>query len=166
MSDPPHPKNSLSAASLLVSTGRDLPPGSPLNRPIVPASNFILGTERAYSRAGGTPTWEALEELVGLLDGGDTVAFSSGMAGIAAVFDQRHVGSKVILLNDCYQGVVDLAEAGERKGFWSLERLAVDDTAGWVAACVDADLIWLESPSNPLLTVADLRSICAASGKA
>ena len=165
MSEHPPPKNSLSAASLLVSAGRDLHPGSPLNRPIVPASNFILGTERAYSRDDGTPTWEALEEIVGRLDGGETVAFSSGMAGIAAVFDQLHVGSKVIIPNDCYQGVVGLAEAGERKGFWSLERLAVDDTAGWVAACVDADLIWLESPSNPLLTVADLRSICAAKRK-
>ncbi|WP_141619436.1 PLP-dependent aspartate aminotransferase family protein [Myxococcus sp. AB036A] len=155
----------LSAASLLVVSGRDGRPGSPLNRPLVPASNFILGTERAYSRDDGTPTWEALEEIVGLLEGGHTVAFSSGMAGVAAVFDQLRVGSKVLLPDDCYQGVVGLAELGNQKGMWSLQRLAVDDTEGWVRACVDADLIWLESPSNPLLTVADVRAICSAARK-
>lgn len=53
----------LKPSSLLVSAGRDHAPGSPLNRPLVPASNFILGTDRAYSRDDGTPTWEALEEI-------------------------------------------------------------------------------------------------------
>ena len=43
--------------------------------------------------------------------------------------------------------------------------LAVEDTAGWVRACGSADLVWLESPSNPLLTVADLEAICAAPRK-
>ncbi len=43
--------------------------------------------------------------------------------------------------------------------------MAVDDTAGWIRACGVADLVWLESPSNPLLTVADLEAICAAPRK-
>jgi cystathionine gamma-synthase len=38
----------------------------------------------------------------------------------------------------------------------------VDDTAAWIRACAHADLVWLESPSNPLLGVADLEAICAA----
>jgi cystathionine gamma-synthase len=152
-----------SAESLLVAAGRDGRPGAPLNVPLVPASNFVLGTERAYSRDDGTPTWEALEQVVGLLEGGHTVAFSSGMAGVAAVFDQLRAGSRVVLPDDCYQGVVGLAEAGVKKGLWTLRRLAVDDTDGWKGACKDADLVWLESPSNPLLVVADLRSICSVS---
>jgi cystathionine gamma-synthase len=41
-----------------------------------------------------------------------------------------------------------------------------DDTARWIAACASADLIWLESPSNPLLTVSDVSAICAAERKA
>lgn len=73
--------------SLLVVAGRDRRPGAPLNSPPVPASSFVLGTERAYSRDEGTPTWEALEEIVGLLDGGQAVASASGMAGVVAVFD-------------------------------------------------------------------------------
>ena len=46
-----------------------------------------------------------------------------------------------------------------------MQRVAVDDTAGWIRICGVADLIWLESPSNPLLTVADLEAICAAPRK-
>lgn len=154
-----------SPESLLVAAGRDRRPGAPLNVPPVPASNFVLGSERAYSRDDGTPTWEALEEIVGLLEGGHAVAFASGMAGVAAVFDRLQVGSRVVLPDDCYQGVVGLAEAGRRKGFWNVDRLAVDDTAGWVRACSDADLVWLESPSNPLLKVADVHAICSAPRK-
>jgi cystathionine gamma-synthase len=46
-----------------------------------------------------------------------------------------------------------------------VQRMPVDDTAGWIRACGIADLIWLESPSNPLLTVADLEAVCAAPRK-
>lgn len=41
----------------------------------------------------------------------------------------------------------------------------MEDTEGWIRACCNSDLIWLESPSNPLLTVADLEVICAAKRK-
>jgi hypothetical protein len=77
-----------SIESWLVSAGRDRRPGSPLNVPPCPASNFVLGERRAYARDDGTPGWEALEEIVGGLEGGSSVAFASGMAGIAAIFDQ------------------------------------------------------------------------------
>ena len=154
-----------SADSLLVAAGRDRRPGSPLNVPPVLASNFVRGAERAYTRDDGTPTWEALEEIVGLLEGGQSVAFASGMAGIAAVFDQLHAGSRIVLPTDCYQGVTGLAEFGRQKGFWNVSRLAVDDTDGWIRAAAVSDLLWLESPSNPLLVVADLRAIGAAPRK-
>jgi cystathionine gamma-synthase len=154
-----------SVESWLVSAGRDRRPGSPLNVPPIPASNFVLGDRRAYSRDDGTPGWEALEEIVGGLEGGSSVAFASGMAGIAAMFDQLRAGSVVALPDDCYQGVAGLAEAGQRRGLWTVRRVAVADTARWVELCGVADLIWLESPSNPLLTVGDLDAICAAPRK-
>jgi len=154
-----------SLESWLVSAGRDRRPGSPLNVPPYPASNFVLGEHRAYSRDDGTPGWEALEEIVGGLEGGSSVSFASGMAAIAAVFDQLPTGSVVALPDDCYQGVVGLAKAGESRGRWTVRRVAVADTAGWIAMCGVADLIWLESPSNPLLTVAELDAICAAPRK-
>jgi cystathionine gamma-synthase len=154
-----------SVESWLVSAGRDRRPGSPLNVPPIPASNYVLGEHRAYSRDDGTAGWEALEQIVGGLEGGSAVAFASGMAAIAAVFDQLPAGSLVALPDDCYQGVVGLAHAGAQRGRWTVVRVAVTDTARWVELCGEADLIWLESPSNPLLTVGDLDTICAAPRK-
>ncbi len=102
---------------------------------------------------------------MGGLEGGSSIAFASGMAAIAAVFDQLRAGAKVALADDCYTGVAGLANAGQSRGRWSVRRIGVADTAGWVQACGESDLIWLESPSNPLLAVADLDRICAAPRK-
>ncbi len=159
-----HPSG-IKPESWLVSAGRASEPGAPLNVPLIPASNFIIGTGRDYSRDDGTPTWEALEEIVGGLESGKAVAFASGMAAIAAVFDQLKTGAVVALPVDCYQGVAGLAAAGAANQRWSVQRIAVEDTAGWIHACGFADLIWLESPSNPLLSVADLEAVCATPRK-
>ena len=139
--------------------------GAPLNVPPVLASNFDLGSERAYSRDDATPTWEAFEELLGGLEGGDAVAFASGMAAAAAIFDLLPVGATVVLGDDCYQAVAGLAAAGAEQGRWRVVRVAVEDTSRWLELVGDADLAWLESPSNPLLGVADLPAICAVPRK-
>ncbi|RIH85934.1 Cystathionine gamma-synthase [Meiothermus luteus] len=158
-------KSPLKLASWLVAAGRPEGPGAPLNTPLVPASNFARGGERTYARSDGTPTWEALETVVGGLEGGEAVAFASGMAAAAAVFDLLPVGAQVVLPQDCYQGVVALAEAGAARGRWRVARVPLEDTAAWERACAEADLLWLESPSNPLLRLADLAAICAAPRK-
>src|SRR3954462_2130124 len=67
--------------------------------------------------------------------------------------------------DDCYQGVAGLAAAGAAQGRWRVLRVGVEDTSRWVELAADADLVWLESPSNPLLAVADLPAICAAPRK-
>lgn len=164
-SSPHHARESESVESWVVSAGRDRRPGSPLNVPPWPASNFVLGDERAYLRDDGTPGWDALEDIVGGLEGGSAISFASGMAAIAAVFDQLAVGSVVAIPDDCYQGVAGLANVGERQRRWTVQRVAVGDTARWIEICGVADLIWLESPSNPLLTVGDVDAICAAPRK-
>ena len=134
-------------------------PGSPLNVPPVLASNFVLGGDRAYARDDGTPTWEAFEEVLGGLEHGVAVAFASGMAAAAATFDLLPTGAEVVLPDYCYQAVVGLAAARQELGRWSVTRLAPDDTRAWLRAADHADLLWLESPSNPLLQVADLPAI-------
>ncbi len=149
-----------------MSAGRPSEVGASLNVPLIAASNFLIGSGREYSRDDGTPTWEALETIVGGLELGRAVAFSSGMAAIAAVFDQLKTGSMIALPDDCYQGVAGLAASGVEKGRWKVRRIAVEDTDSWIDACNNSDLIWLESPSNPLLTVADLEIICASKRKA
>ena len=159
-----HPTNR-KLESWLVTAGRSSEPGAPLNVPLVPASNFIIGRGREYSRDDGTPTWQALEEIVEGLDPGRAVAFASGIAAIAAVCDQLAAGSTAVLPDDCCQGVAGLVSAGAERGRWTVRRMAVHDTVGWIDACRTADLVWLESPSNPLLGVADLQAICAAPRK-
>ncbi|MGD9794161.1 MAG: PLP-dependent aspartate aminotransferase family protein [Acidimicrobiia bacterium] len=147
--------------TLAVSAGRPDRAGAPLNEGMIPASNFLLGGDRAYARDDGTPTWIALERLVGALEDGETVAFASGMAAIAAVFDLVPVGGQIVWPDDCYQGVAGLIQQGERSGRWTSVRLGVAATERWCQAAASADLIWIESPSNPLLDVADLRRIGA-----
>ena len=98
-----------------VIAGRGTADGAvPLNVPPVLASNFELGSGRAYSRDDATPTWEAFEELLGGLEGGHAVAFASGMGAAAAIFDLLAVSATVVLGDDCYQGVVGLCRRRHR----------------------------------------------------
>jgi cystathionine gamma-synthase len=145
----------------LVAAGRPTAPGEPLNTPMVPASNFALDGSRCYSREDATPGWEALETLVGGLEGGSAVAFASGMAAVSAVFHGLPTGAHIVLPDDCYQAVAAIAADGARLGRWEVERLPGGDTGAWCDACGRADLLWLESPSNPQLVVADLATVCA-----
>jgi cystathionine gamma-synthase len=159
-------QGAVSPATWAVIAGRGEPlAGAPLNVPPVLASNFVLGSGREYSRDAATPTWEAFEELLGGLEHGEAVAFSSGMGAVATVFDLLAVGATVVLPDDCYHAVVGLATDGGAAGRWEVLRVPVDDTARWLALAAQADLLWLESPSNPLLAVADLPAICGAPRK-
>jgi cystathionine gamma-synthase len=155
-------RDEMSLDSWVVAGGRPDVAGAPLNEPIVPASTYVRGGEFTYSRDEGTPSVAALEALIGGMEGGSAVSFSSGMAAVAAVFDTLEVGSRIVIPDDCYQGVAGLAADGVERGRWTVARVALADTAGWVDAVGSADLIWLESPSNPLLGVADLAAICSA----
>ena len=141
--------------------------GEPLNVPIVLASNFRAGLAgstglREYSRDDATPGWEALEEAVGGLEGGEAVAFGSGMAAAAAVLDLLPVGARVVAPTDCYAGVSALLSDGEEQGRWHVDRVDITDTATAVDLAHRADLVWLESPTNPLLDIADLPALCTA----
>ncbi len=158
-------KSGLRTDSWLVNAGRRETPGDPLNTPLVAASNFLLGAGHSYAREDATPTWTALETVLGGLENARSLVFSSGMAAAAAVFDQLTQGARIVLPDICYQGVAGLADAGETRGRWQVTRLPVEDTVAWTAAAQSADLIWLESPTNPLLSICDLRTVCAAPRK-
>ena len=150
------------ARTWLVAGARDRTPGEPLNVPPVFASNYYLTDERVYSRSEGTPTTDALETLLGRLDGGRALAFASGMAAAAVVFQRLAVGSTIAIPTDPYHGVAGIVAEGERQGRWTVRRLDQADTASWLEAVATCDLVWLESPENPLITVADLPTICSA----
>jgi cystathionine gamma-synthase len=155
-------REDVTAETWLIVSGR--PPeaaGEPLNVPVIGASTYTLGSERIYSRNEGTLGWEAFEEMLGGLEGGRAVAFSSGMAACAAVLNQLPVGAHLVLCDDCYQGVAMIADEGQTTRGWKVERLPAGDDR-WLERATVADMLWLESPSNPLLDVADLARVCAA----
>jgi cystathionine gamma-synthase len=148
--------------TLAITAGRPHRVGGPVNTPITLASNYVSGAGPEYSRGDSTPTWTALEEAIGVLEGGVAIAFSSGMAAVSSVFGRLRPGAKVLLPADCYQGVAILAADGEAQQGWIVERLPTADTQRWLDALPGTDLCWLESPSNPMLDIADLPTICAA----
>jgi cystathionine gamma-synthase len=150
---------------LVVSGRPESVPGAPLNTPVVAASTYVLGAERIYSRNEATEGWEAFEAMLGGLEGGGAVAFSSGMAACAAVLGQLPTGAHLVLVDDCYQGVAAIAEAGMSTYQWRVERLSATDPL-WLQRASEADMLWIESPSNPLLEVADLAAICSAPRRA
>lgn len=152
----------LDPATIAIIAGRGPEePGHPINVPPVLTSIYKTGPGILYGRAGN-PTWSAFEETVGALEGGHCVAFSSGMAAVTAVLSSLEAGSKVVLSADSYTGSRLQLERMASKG--TLEHVTVDttDTEAVIAACEGAALLWLESPTNPMLSIPDIAKLAAA----
>ena len=152
----------LSPETLAVIAGRpDAVPDAPLNQPLVQASVFHAGGEIEYGRHGN-PTWHAFEDAVGQLEGGLALAFPSGLATVAAILSLVPADGVVVVPQHAYLGTLgQLGVAAGRTGL-TLRQVDVADTDAVVAACDGADLVLLESPTNPALEVADLATTCAA----
>ena len=112
----------------------------------------------AYTRYGN-PTWARYEDAVGGLESAEAVLFSSGMAAAAALLlTNLKPGSVLAMDAGCYHGVRALTEKHlEPRGVEV--RLAAP--SGLAEAAGGADLLWLESPSNPELEVYDLEALGA-----
>jgi len=155
----------IAMATWLIAGGRNRAPGEPLNVAPQFASNFYLPAERDYSRAKGTATSDAFETLMGGLEGGKALAFASGMAAAHVVLNRLPVGATLAMPVDPYHGVKGLAVEAEAQGRWKVLRIELDDTQAWIDAALVADLLWLETPANPLMTVCDIPAICEAPRK-
>ena len=136
-------------------------PDAPLNTPIVPASTFHAGGDWEYAREGG-PTTAALEQGIGLLEHGTAVTFSSGMAAANAILDTTASGAVIVAPSAAYTGVAVRLRELDAVGRIHLRIVDVDDTDAVIDACTGAAMLWLESPTNPLLQVADLAACIAA----
>ena len=151
----------LSVDTVVVRAGRPpAEPNQPLNSPIVPASAFHAGGTVEYAREFA-PTTSALEEAIGAIEHGTAIAFSSGMAAANAMMDLVPASGVVVAPSAAYTGVAVRLLELDAIGRISLRIVEADDTPGVVAACAGADLLWLESPTNPLLQVADLAACIA-----
>ena len=152
----------LRPSTLAVTSGRpEKAPDAPLNHPLTMASTYVAGGDREYGRYGN-PTWQAFEEVLGQLEGGRCLSFSSGLAAVATVFDLVGQGAKVVAPRHAYNGsIMQLADL-EARGRLTAALVDITDTDAVVAACEDAALVWLESPTNPALEIADIETIAAA----
>ena len=115
-----------------------------------------------YSRSAN-PTRAALEQALGELEGGQAVAFSSGMAAEHALITVTcEAGSHMVLPDDLYGGTYRLVDKVLSR--WGLRYDLVGQTdLDAVSAAVrdDTRLIWVESPTNPLLNVVDIEQVVA-----
>lgn len=143
--------------TIAVSAGRPHGHGEPLNHPIVLASNF-RGEEGVYARTHGVATWDGLEEAIGALEGGRATAFSTGMAAASACLFALapHV---LVLPAFSYLGVRALVDDLVRQARLEVRPVDVTDTAAVVAASQGADVVWVETPTNPTLDVADIAAV-------
>ena len=135
--------------------------GEPVVGGVQLTTTFRQGGAYEYVREG-SPAFEPLERAVGDLEGGRAVAFSSGMAASAAIIDALPAGARVVVPTVCYLGVRTLLSERAGQGHIRVEEVDQIDTAATIAALDGADLLWLESPSNPLLGIADLRALADA----
>jgi cystathionine gamma-synthase len=120
-----------------------------------------------YSRSAN-PTRAALEIALGDLEGGLGVAFSSGLAAEHAVITLTcEAGAHVVLPTDLYGGTYRLVDKVLAR--WGLEYDLVDQTdldAVERAVRPETKLIWVETPTNPLLNVVDVAGVVARKGDA
>ena len=111
---------------------------------------------RFYYRRYAHPTGEAAEEALGELDGGRALLFPSGSAAITAlVLALLEPGKTIALAEGAYYGTGVLFQALAR---WGLRHVEFDQTQPPPEA---VDLVWLEAPSNPLLTLPDFEAAAA-----
>jgi len=164
--DDRHRRHSMHPDTLAVTAGR--PPrvvDAPFNPPVVFASTYV-GSADPRSTVGygryGNPTWTALESAIGALEGGQALAFASGMAAAYAALELLPRGGTIVLPTNCYLGVSSAVDERVEADGVTVRRVAVADTTAVLAAAEDADLVWLESPTNPTIDIADLPAIGAA----
>jgi cystathionine gamma-synthase len=129
------------------------------------ASSFaVLERFERYGRYGNE-SWSALEAAISELEGGQTLSFSSGMAAISAVFSILPIGAPVVASNQGYSGTMGLLNQHHASGRLEVRFVDITKTDEVIAAMKGAALLWIESPTNPCLDIADLAALIAAAKK-
>lgn len=148
-----------------ITAGRpEAAPDASLNPPLIFSSTYHAGGPVGYGRYGNE-SWSALETAIGELEGGATLSFSSGMAAISAVFSILPIGAPVVASNQGYSGVMGLLNQFNATGRLEVRFVEITNTEEVIAAMKGAALVWLESPTNPCLDVADLPALITAAKK-
>jgi cystathionine gamma-synthase len=133
--------------------------------PIYQTSTFAqtaVGEHRGYEYSrSGNPTRSALEHCVAALEGGTHgVAFASGLAGCDAVLRLLRPGDHLLLPDDAYGGTYRLAAQVHAPAGLAFDAVEMGDLAALAGAWrPETRLVWVESPTNPLLSIADIAAV-------
>ncbi|PSL44113.1 cystathionine gamma-lyase [Saccharothrix carnea] len=128
---------------------------------------FAQDPARYYYARGESPTREDLEAcLAALEDVRFAAVFSSGQAAASAVLSLLEPGSRVIASDDVYGGTYALFELCRRRGVDVRQVDLSDVDAAAAALSGEVDLVWVETPTNPLMKIADIAAISAAAHRA
>src|SRR3954468_13409805 len=157
-----------------VHSGRRIDPATgAVNSPIYLSTTFERAADGeyplgfSYSREGN-PNRRALEECLADLEGGtQALTFSSGLAVSTALVQGLEPGDHIVAPDDVYWGLRKVI--GEVFGKWGLETTYVDMTNiddFHAALRANTRMVWVETPSNPLMKITDLTSIAALSRQA
>ena len=163
---PASPGLPLRPATIAVQAGRPAhEPDQPFSTPVTFASTYVAGGDLEYGRYAN-PSWTAFEDALGQLEGGRCLSFASGLAAVATLFDLVGQGQRVVAPRHSYNGtVLQLADL-EARGRIVVDLVDITDTDAVVKACDGASLVFVESPTNPALEIADIPAIVAAAHEA
>ncbi len=124
-----------------------------------------FGQKRAYDYSrSGNPTRDLLADaLTELEQGAGAVITSSGMAAVALALELVPAGGSVLAAHDCYGGTWRLLDAWAKKGRFTLSLVDLTNAEALAAAlAAKPSLVWVETPSNPLLRITDILHVAQA----
>ena len=167
MSKQPPRRKSLATRSVRAGLESDALHGSVVP-PVYLSSNFAFEAHRKprkydYTRSGN-PTRDQLADALSDLEGGvGAVITCTGLAAITLILATLPTGARVVAPFDCYGGTYRMLAAMQAKGALRVEFIDQSNAQQLQAALVEPTaLVWIETPSNPLLRVVDIRAIAAA----
>jgi cystathionine gamma-synthase len=140
--------------------------------PIHLSSTFAFrayGEKRQYDYSrSGNPTRDLLGNALADLEGGaGGVVTATGMAAITLVGHLLKTGDRLVAAHDCYGGTHRLFNAWKRRGELNVDFVNFGDEGEWrTALSKPAGLVWIETPSNPLLRITDIAAVSEAAHRA
>ncbi|MCZ9884174.1 trans-sulfuration enzyme family protein [Arthrobacter sp. B2a2-09] len=149
----------------------------PVNPPIVLSSTYF-GTgalsdgDRGYGRYAN-PTWDPFEEALAQLEGAELpgLLYASGLAAVSSALSLVPAGGVLVMPTHSYAGSLVMATELAAKGILELRTVDIADTDAVKAQLAPADakpasMLWIESPTNPMLGIADVQALAAAAHEA
>jgi cystathionine gamma-synthase len=140
-----------------------------LTQPIYQTSTYVqeaVGVNKGYDYSRvGNPTRTALQTVLASLEGAEFgAAYSSGIGATTTLMHLVNPGERVVAVNDVYGGVYRMfSQIYEPKGY-AFEFVPADEINTNLAAHLDerTRVVWLETPTNPMLNIVDIRAAAAA----